>query len=176
MIKTSALELNIESDLSGSGWQEFAGGSCKGERERLCKNPHNCSLSLAHQAPPLSQLQSRSFVSVVFTWWSSSWTCPCWRWRRGAPSCWAGVGVSWRGAGLGWAYWRAGVCSCRPEPRYGKHCGCSSLMWKLSTPSKLRLQAAWLMMNPIKLKEEMSPGRRKSKTKEGLVDRMETEA
>lgn len=31
------------------------------------------------------------------------------------------------------------------------------------------------MMNPIKLKEEMSPGRRKSKTKEGLEDRMETE-
>lgn len=168
-----------------SFWKWLTGvcrGCCKGEREwgrerqRGFVGIHIIDLSLAHPAPLLSQLQSLLFVlrhiffSVVFTWWSSSWTCPCWRWRKGAPSCWAGVGASWRGGGLGSAYWPAEVCSCRPELQYEKHCECSSLTWRLSTPSKPRLQAAWPKMNPAEMKEKMSAGQ--SKSKEGLVNGM----
>lgn len=124
-------------------------------REKLCGSAHQCSLSLAHPGPLLNHLQSvLCMISAVFTWWSSSWTCPCWRWRRGALSCWAGVGVSWRGGGRGWAYWQAGVCSCKPEPQYGKHCGCSSLMWRLSTPGKPVLRAAWPRTNPTVLRKK----------------------
>lgn len=164
MIKSSVSELNIESVCSWSGWWGVLGRMLQ-RRERLCRNPHHRSLSLAHPGPPLKHLQSvcpcflfffsSSMISAVFTWWSSSWTCPCWRWRRGALSCWAGVGVSWRGGGRGWVYWQAGVCSCRPEPQYGRHCGCSSLMWRLSTPGKPLLQAAWPWTNPTMWRKNM---------------------